>query len=268
MADRATEDRPIRDLFDLKGRLALVTGAASDGGYGRQIALALAEAGALVVITSRDREKAERRAETLSAQGLAVVGAALDLLVPADAERVVREVEREHGAVDILVNNASTNCLDPVETVALDDWSRVLAVNVTGAMLLSRAVAPAMRDQGRGTIVNVASIHGVVAPDQGIYGSSGLNSALAYGVSKAALLQMTRYLATYWAPEVRVNAITPGGLWNNQDPTFLEAYCKRTPLGRMAGPSDLKGAALFLASDASSWVTGANIIVDGGLTAW
>lgn len=270
MTTPPTEDRRIRDLFDLKDRLALVTGAAeTEDRYGPQVTLALAEAGALVVITSRDHDKAERRARVLSDQGFAVVGKRLDLLEPDGAERVVREVEEEHGVIDILVNNASDNCLDPVETVSLEDWSRVLEVNLTGAMRLARAVAPAMRSQDRGgVIINIASIYGVVAPDPGIYGDSGLNSPLVYGASKAALLQMTRYLATYWAPEIRVNAITPGGLWNHQDPVFVAAYERRTPLRRMAGPSDLKGAVLFLASDASEWVTGTNLIVDGGWTAW
>ncbi len=262
------EKQRIQRLFDLKGRLALVTGAANEGGYGHQIALALAEAGARVVITSRDRGKAEERARILTDQGLEVAGAELDLLDPERIRDLAAELRREHGPLDILFNSASDNCLAPVEEVSPADWGRVMDTNVRGAMLLSRAVAPAMLERGRGTIVNVSSIYGVVAPDQRIYGDSGLNSSLVYGVSKAALIQMTRYLATYWAPRIRVNCLTPGGLWNDQDPDFVERYRERTPLARMAGPSDLKGAALFLASDASSWVTGANLVVDGGWTAW
>lgn len=260
--------RQIRELFDLSGRLALVTGGANEGGFGRQIVEALAEAGALVCVTSRDLDKAEHRAAELSGHGLSVFGKSLDLLEESTISNAVSSLLDEHGPVDILVNSASGNCLDPLETVAAADFDRVLATNVTGAMLLSRALAPAMFEKGSGVIVNVASIYGVVAPDRGIYGESGLNSPLAYGVSKAALIQMTRYLATYWAPKIRVNSITPGGLWNDQDEGFVDAYCRRTPLGRMAGPNDLKGAALFLASDASSWMTGGNLVVDGGWTAW
>ena len=263
-----SREKRIRELFDLKGRLALVTGGANEGGDGRQIVEALAEAGALVIVTSRDPDKAESRADELSTRGFAAAGEALDLRDEASVDRAVRAIQEEHGPVDILVNNASDNCLDRIEDVSLEDWNRVLATNVTGAMLLSRAIAPTMLEKGRGNIINIASIYGVVAPDQRIYGDSGLNSPLAYGVSKAALIQMTRYLATYWAPTIRVNSITPGGLWNDQDEGFLEAYRQRTPLDRMAGPNDLKGAALFLASDASEWMTGANLVVDGGWTAW
>ena len=135
-------------------------------------------------------------------------------------------------------------------------------------MLMSRAVAPHMLKQGRGVIVNISSIYGVVSPDQRIYGQSGINSPLIYGVTKAAVIQMTRFMATYWAPHIRVNCITPGGLYNSQDTGFVEKYVYRTPLARMAGSYDLKGAAAYLASDASAWVTGHNLVVDGGWTIW
>lgn len=255
------------ELFRLDGRVALVTGGAGKG-FGSQVVRALASAGATVALSSRDLERAEARAAALRAEGLAAEALGLDLRDEASVRASVETLLDRHGRIDVLVNNASDNCLTPVESVSLEDWNRVVAVNLTGAMLLSRAVAPSMLASGAGTIINVASIYGVVSPDQRIYGDSGLNSPLVYGVTKAALLQMTRYLATYWAPAIRVNAITPGGLWNDQPADFVERYAAKTPLGRMAGPRDLEGAALFLASDASAWVTGQNLVVDGGWTAW
>jgi len=257
----------VRELFDLAGRVALVTGAAGDG-YGRQIAEALAEAGARVVITSRRLAKARERARQLTARGLDVCALALDLTRERSIGVAVTHVLKTHGRLDILFNNAAHNHLEPLENVAVKDWNRVLAVNLTGTMLLSRAVAPLLRRGGRGVIVNVSSIYGLVAPDPRLYGRSGLNSPLVYGATKSALVQMTRHLAVEWAPTIRVNCLSAGGLRRGQPPSFLRAYISRTPLGRMAGPDDLKGAAVFLASDASAWMTGQNLVVDGGWTAW
>jgi len=259
--------RSVHELFDLKGRVALVTGGAGPG-FGAQISEALAEAGAHVVITSRDLGKAEERAQELRNKGFRVLGAALEVTLEESVQQAVQFVVEKLGRIDILFNSAAANHLASVEQTELEPWNRVLATNITGAMLVSRAVAPHMRKIGAGVIVNVSSIYGVVSPDPRIYGRSGLDSPLVYGVSKAAVLQMTRYLATHWAPQIRVNCLTPGGLANRQDPTFVKNYVERTPLGRMAGPEDLKGAALFLSADASAWVTGHNLVVDGGWTAW
>lgn len=255
------------DRFSLKDRVAIVTGGAG-AGYGAQITTALAEAGAHVVVTSRVAQKAERVAEELRGRGLSVSGEPLEVSNEWSVSELVSCVLGNHKRIDILVNNAAECCTDPLETVRVEDWNRVLAANITGTMLLSRAVAPAMRERGAGVVINVSSIYGLVSPDPRIYGRSGLNSPLVYGATKAAILQMTRYLAVHWAPVIRVNAITPGGLFADQDPEFARAYEERTPLRRMAGPDDLKGVVLLLASEASAFVTGQNFVVDGGWTAW
>jgi NAD(P)-dependent dehydrogenase (short-subunit alcohol dehydrogenase family) len=259
--------RNVRELFDLSSRVAVVSGGAGKG-YGHQIAAALAEAGATVVITSRSAQKACDAAAYFQRRGLPVHGACLDLTRPESVEEVAAGVVDRYGRLDILFNNAASNHLEPVERVSVEDWERVLRVNVTGAMLMSRAVAPWMRKQGKGVIVNLSSIYGVVSPDPAIYEDLTSSSPLVYGAGKAALIQMTRHMAVQWAPQVRVNCISPGGLLNGQDPRFVQNYEAKTPLGRMAGPDDLKGTALFLASDASAWMTGQNLLLDGGWTIW
>lgn len=259
--------RDTKDLFCLKGRVALVTGGTGNG-YGAQAVQALAEAGATVFITSRNLSRVQQAAEELREKGLDVHGLALDLESEESIACVVNTLISETGRIDILVNNACSNHFESFETVSLKDWNQVLAVNITGTMLISRATAPHMLQNDGGVMVNLSSIYGMVAPDQRIYGSTGTNSPLVYGMTKAALIQMTRYLATFWAPSIRVNCLTPGGLFNHQDEQFISQYVAKTPMARMAGADDLKGAVLFLASDASAWVTGQNLVVDGGWTAW
>jgi NAD(P)-dependent dehydrogenase (short-subunit alcohol dehydrogenase family) len=254
-------------LFDLTGRVAIVTGGAQKG-YGSQIVNALAKAGATVVITSRELKAAEQKAGLLKEQGASACGMELELKDENSIVACVQGVVNKFGRIDILFNNASDNHLEPFETVSIEDWNRVLNVNLTGTMLMCRNVAPHMLELKRGVIVNLSSIYGMVSPNHGIYGKSGINSPLVYGVTKAGIIQMTRYLATYWAPHIRVNSITPGGLFNDQDVDFVSEYTKLTPLGKMAGNRDLEGAALYLACDASGFVTGHNLVVDGGWTVW
>ncbi len=259
--------RTIQELFDLSGRIALVTGGAGKG-FGSQIVEALLEAGAVVILTSRSGEKARFRAAELQSRFPRACGEELDLCREESVRALLGRVRDRFDRIDILFNNAVQNHLAPTESVERADWDRVLAVNITGTMLISRAAAEAMRRQGQGVIVNLSSQYALVAPDPKIYGDSGLNSPLVYGATKAAILQMTRHMAIEWAPAVRVNSLTPGGLYAGQSGDFLRNYEQRTPLGRMAGPDDLKGAALFLASDASAWMTGQNLVIDGGWTAW
>ena len=259
--------RGIAELHDLSGRVALVTGAAGFG-FAGQIVEALAEAGARVMLTSRDAEKAEASATEFRERGFEVEGVVLELNDEATmVDAVERTVER-FGGLDILVNAAAAIRMESVEAVALEAFNATLNANVGGTLAVSRAAAPHLRAGGRGTIINLSSIYGVVAPAPRIYGDSGLNSPLVYGASKAAIEQMTRYLAIHWAPEIRVNCVAPGGLYNNQDDVFVERYTYRTPLDRMGKADDIKGIALYLASDASAWVTGQNFMVDGGWTAW
>jgi NAD(P)-dependent dehydrogenase (short-subunit alcohol dehydrogenase family) len=259
--------RSIQELYDLTGKVAIVTGGAGKG-FGAQIVEALLEAGATVVLTSRSLEKARCRAAELQSRFPAAQGEELDLCREESSLNLVHRLLKQHGQVDLLFNNAVQNHLSPTSSVKKEDWDRVLEVNISGTMLLSRAAAEPMRRQGKGVIVNLSSQYGLVAPDPRIYGTSGLNSPLVYGATKAALLQMTRHLAVEWAPVIRVNSLTAGGLSAGQSEEFVTNYRYRTPLGRMAGEDDLKGAAVFLASDASEWMTGQNLVIDGGWTAW
>ncbi|MEJ2083327.1 MAG: SDR family oxidoreductase [Acidobacteriota bacterium] len=262
-----TQSEHIRKLFDLTGKIAIVTGGAGQG-YGRQCVEALGEAGATVVLTSRDADRARAAAAGFKEAGLDVEGAQLELPDSGSIDSLVQETKDRYGRIDVLVNNAARNVLASVDSVTREQWDSVLAVNLTGAMLMSRTCSVAMQKEGPGSIVNISSIYGMVAPDPSIYGTSGLNSPLAYGVSKAGLIQMTKSLAVEWAPQIRVNCITAGGLRAEQDQFFVKRYAARTPLQRMGGSDDLKGAVAFLASEASRWVTGQNLVVDGGWTIW
>jgi NAD(P)-dependent dehydrogenase (short-subunit alcohol dehydrogenase family) len=248
--------------------VALVTGAA--GLLGREHCRALADAGAQVVATDLSRAGCD---------GDLVVEA--DLARRADLERLADAVYRRFDRLDVLVNNAAQN--DKVEGAGsvdqrfehypLDAWQKALDVNVTGAFLACQVLGSAMAARGAGSIINIASTYGVVAPDQSLYrrpdGSQRFYKSAAYPVTKSALLGLTRYLAAYWGGRgVRVNALSPGGVENGQEPFFVENYARRTPLGRMARPDEYRGALVFLASDASAYMTGANLVVDGGYTAW
>jgi NAD(P)-dependent dehydrogenase (short-subunit alcohol dehydrogenase family) len=242
--------------FDLSGEVALITGGA--GILGTAFAAALARHGARVVIVDR-----------MAAPGAHQV----DITDPQALRRLQKEIEPP----TILVNNAaakSANFFAPFEEFPLGDWEEVMDVNLTGAMLCAQVFGAAMAARGRGSIINTLSIYGIVAPDQRIYeGSSyegrAINTPAVYSASKAALLGLTRYLATYWADRgVRVNALTPGGVFSGQNETFVRRYSARVPMGRMAEREEMCGALIFLASRASSYVTGQNIVVDGGLSAW
>jgi NAD(P)-dependent dehydrogenase (short-subunit alcohol dehydrogenase family) len=242
--------------FDLSGEVALITGGA--GILGTAFAAALARHGARVVIVDRKPVSGAHQVDITDPQAL-------------------RRLQKEIEPPTILVNNAaakSANFFAPFEEFPLGDWEEVMDVNLTGAMMCAQVFGAAMAERGRGSIINTLSIYGIVAPDQRIYeGSSyegrAINTPAVYSASKAALLGLTRYLATYWAERgVRVNALTPGGVFSGQNETFVRRYSARVPLGRMAEREEMCGALLFLASRASSYVTGQNIVVDGGLSAW
>ena len=254
--------RTVRDLMDLSGRVALVTGGA--GHIGGAIAEALAECGADVVVTNN------RWSSSMAARWWFCPA---DLESPDEIRGLVEGVRRgRSGHLDILVNSAAY--LDgpgldvPFEQQTAADWDRSFAVNLRAPFLLAQACAPMLRASGHGSVINVASIYGVVGPDWRLYEGTGMGNAAAYAASKGGLLQLTRWLATTLAPEVRVNAIVPGGVARGQNPAFVARYCARTPLGRMATEEDIKGVVAFLASDASAYVTGAAIPVEGGWTCW
>lgn len=264
--------------YSLHGRVAIVTGAA--GLLGRRQCAALANAGATVYVCDRHASQARDVAQGL---GQKSIGAYVDVV---DGESIIElrnQIMAEQGRIDILVNNAALN--DAVENplsgareTAFENYPvqlfrNVMDVNVTGTFLMCQIIGSVMADQQQGSIINVASTYGVVAPDQRLYqnadGAQLMYKGAAYPASKAAVLMLTQYIATYWgAVGVRANALSPGGVYNGHSDVFVERYAQRTPLGRMAKPNDYDGALVFLASDASSYMTGHNLIVDGGWTAW
>ena len=315
----------IEQLFDLHGKIAVVTGGA--GLLGSEFCQTLAEAGANVVVVDLNATAAQALAEMLSRHGHATLAAAVDITDPAAVEQMVAQTLAAFGRLDILVNSAA---LDPkfdpqhladqhladqhladqhladqhladqhladqhlagqadsmpytqqvgsgaFETFPLDAWKQALDVNLTGAFLCCQAASKVMLAQGGGVIINIASMYGLVGPDQRLYerpdlppGAPRQFKPVYYTVTKAGILGLTHYLAAYFAGKnIRVNALTPGGVFNGHQDHFVQAYSARSILGRMAEKDEMNGALLFLASDASAYMTGANLVVDGGWTAW
>jgi NAD(P)-dependent dehydrogenase (short-subunit alcohol dehydrogenase family) len=274
-----------RANFDMSGRTVIITGGA--GLLGREYARALVEAKAHVVLADIsphvETMAAELNAE-LHDQGGCAIGCTVDVTDETSVADLVKATRARYGRIDGLVNNAA---LDPkldrdraanlaitFENYPLELWTQALTVNLTGMFLCARAVAPAMLEQQQGAIVNVSSTYGMVGPDQRLYepeepGGPRAFKPVVYSVTKSGVLGFTRYLATYWAGTgIRVNTLTPGGVLNEQSPEFVRRYSARTPLGRMADRREYCGALLFLLSDASSYMTGSNLVVDGGWTAW
>lgn len=266
------------ERFSLAGKTAIVTGAA--GLLGRYHCRALAEAGATVVATDLDPEGCGAVARELDGDALAV---AADVSDPDSVRALAGAVFEHTGRIDVLINNAAINdkFQDPgaalellrFENYPLEMWKRCLDVNVTGPFLCCQVIGAEMARAGGGSIVNLASTYALVAPDQSLYrdpdGYQRFCKSAVYPTTKAAVLALTRFLAAYWGQSgVRVNALSPGGVENSQDDFFIREYARRTPLKRMAAPTDFMGALIFLASDASAYVTGANLVVDGGFTIW
>lgn len=266
--------RTIAQMMSLSGRVAAITGGA--GHVGRAMADALAEQGSAIVLIDRHRDTLDAAVETLRQRwGVAAEGLLIDLESETERASVAGQIAQRFGRVDVLVNNAGfvgdsklQGWVAPFEEQSIETWRRALEVNVTAAFHLSQGLAPLLRAHGTGSIVNVASIYGVVGPDHGLYAGTPMGNPAAYAVSKGGMVQMTRWLATTLAPHVRVNCISPGGVARNQPALFAERYIQRTPLGRMGTEEDFKGAVLYFASDLSAWVTGENLMVDGGWTAW
>jgi 2-deoxy-D-gluconate 3-dehydrogenase len=262
----------------LAERVVILTGAA--GLLGRSYAAALVAAGARVALADVRGGAVKDLAAGFDARVAVPIEA--DVTDPQSVRAMVSRTREVFGRVDVLVNNAA---LDPkfdrdtaaehaatFETFPLEAWHAALGVNLTGMFLCCQAVAPVMLAQGRGVIVNIGSIYGMVGPDQRLYETAGAGPVfkpVTYSVTKSAVYGLTRYLAAYWARKnLRVNALTLGGVEHEQEPAFVQRYGERVPLGRMARPDEYSGALVFLASDASSYMTGANLVVDGGWTAW
>jgi len=263
--------------FDLTGKACIVTG--SLGLIGRDFCRALAEAGGSVIVTDLDHEACVDRATQLPR----AMGFGADITSAESLQRLRDAVLARFGRIDVLINNAAINDKFESPTAAaresmmehypLELWQRSLEANITGTFLACQVLGTPMAERKSGSIVNIASTYGIVAPDQKLYtrpdGTQPFYKSPAYPTTKAAVLGFTRYLAAYWGPTgVRVNALSPGGVEAGQDEYFIANYAARTPLGRMATPRDYAGAIVFLASDSSAYMTGANLVVDGGWTAW
>ncbi|MBM7703015.1 SDR family oxidoreductase [Metabacillus iocasae] len=269
-----------RNLFSLKNKTVIVTGAL--GFLGRECVKGLAEHGANVAIVDLIEEDAVIFAEEVSrVYNVKTVGVACDVSVEADVSKMVEKVVETLGNVDVLFNNAASksNDLDaffaPFQEYSLDEWKKIMAVNLDGMFLVAKHVSKQMiHQQTGGSIIQTSSIYGIVGPDHRIYKGSlfldrEINSPAVYSASKAGVVGLTTYLSTYLAKHrIRVNTLTPGGIQTGQNQQFIDNYSNRVPLGRMANINEVVGAVIFMASEASSYMTGQNMIIDGGLTAW
>jgi NAD(P)-dependent dehydrogenase (short-subunit alcohol dehydrogenase family) len=267
----------------LDGRVAIITGGA--GLMGVQHAHVVGEAGGIPVLWDIDREALAAQSREISAQyGVDCQGLMVDITSPEAVSRGFEQVLARFNRVDILINNAANDpkvsgaaglAWSRLENFSLDHWAQDLAVGLTGAFLCSQKVGAYLAQRGGGVILNIASDLGVIAPDQRLYRQPGLAEdaqpakPVTYSVIKHGLIGLTKYLATYWADKnVRVNALSPGGIYTNQPEAFVNQLSGLIPLGRMASREEYRAAVLFLVSDASSYMTGANLIVDGGRTCW
>jgi NAD(P)-dependent dehydrogenase (short-subunit alcohol dehydrogenase family) len=261
----------VTDLFSLSGRVAVVTGGA--GQLGAEIARGLSERGAKVAVFDLAAEDAEDSG---------IRSFRVDVTERDAIERATDEVSEAWGSPHVLVNaaaldsppNAPAEEVGPFEHYPISAFDQVMDVNVKGTLLACQVIGARMAEEGRGSIVNISSVYGMLSPVQELYDfrrqkGEEFFKPVAYSVSKSALYNLTRYLATYWAKNgVRVNTLTLAGVWNDQPQEFLDAYTARMPLGRMADVREVVGPVVFLASDASSYVTGANVVADGGWSAW
>jgi NAD(P)-dependent dehydrogenase (short-subunit alcohol dehydrogenase family) len=273
----------IQEKFDLTGRVAVVTGGV--GLLGAEFCKTLAEAGAAVVVVDLNASASQDAADSLIKSGFKALAVPTDITKPDAVNALVEKTLSAFGQLDILVNSAA---LDPkfdpdavskgitpgaFEDYPLDLWNSALSVNLTGMFLMTQAcVKPMIAQDKKGSIINICSTYGLNGPDQRIYIKDGKRVAFKpvyYTVTKAGVMGFTKYLAAYYAgTEIRVNALTPGGVYNKHEDYFVTNYSAKTILGRMAKKDEMNGALLFLASDASSYMTGSNVVVDGGWTAW
>ena len=272
---QSSEHDPL-SKFRLDGRVAFLSGAA--GHLGRPMAKALASAGAHVVLNGRNRDGLDALAGELTSAGLSASVACFDVTDGAALRRQVDLIGEQHGRLDVLVNNASAGKAGSIESATASDFEQLYRVNVVAAFELLQAAIPLLKEAGSrnsctASVINIASMYGSVSPDPSIYGTSGANNPPYYGAAKAALIQFTRYAACHLgAHRIRVNSISPGPFpdakYLERDPQFHGQLKAKNPMHRTGDPEELQGPLLFLASDASSYVTGVNLAVDGGWTVW
>jgi NAD(P)-dependent dehydrogenase (short-subunit alcohol dehydrogenase family) len=269
--DRMTR---IADLLRMDGHVAIVTGGT--GHLGTTFGEALAECGAHVVLVDLDDEHCAASAKRLSTHGgVEAMGLAADLADAAAPRRIVERVFAKYGRIDSIVNNAALTGATVLNGYAVPfhqqtaaAWRAALDVNLSAAFFLTQAASSILERSSCGTVVNIGSIYGVVGPNMALYGGTPMGNPAAYAASKGGLLQLTRYLATVLAPRVRVNTIVPGGIARGQPKAFVDRYISLTPMGRMGTEDDFKVAVAYLASRASSYMTGQSLVIDGGWTAW
>lgn len=266
--------RSMKDLMNLSGRSALVTGGA--GHIGGAAAAALAELGATVSILDFNTEAAKARIESLTEYGNADgIALSCDLLDEQETRNAIQQAIKSTGRLDILVHCAAyvgttkmPGWAVPFEQQTVEAWDAAMRVNLTASFAMVQEGQQALGTANRGSVIFFASHYGMVGPDMRLYQGTDMANPAGYAASKGGVIQLTRYLSTVLAPKIRVNSISPGGVWRDQPEEFHKAYVYRTPMGRMATEEDLKGAVAYLASDLSAYVTGHNLVVDGGFTAW
>ena len=275
----------IKDLFDMTDRIAVITGGA--GLLGMQHARALAEAGAIPILVDIDGKKVKKAALLINEEyDIDSIGIKTDITKISDIKKLSDLIiNNTYGTIDILINNAANNpkieknnnegTWDRFEELSLETWNKDLSINLTGAFLCSQVIGTEMAKRKKGVILNIASDLGVIAPDQRIYKKEGIPDnkqhvkPVTYSVSKFGLIGLTKYLATYWANKnIRVNSLSPAGVYTNQPEDFVKKLSNLIPMNRMAIVDEYKGAIVFLCSDASSYMTGTNLIIDGGKTSW
>lgn len=259
----------ILDKFSLKDRVALVTAGAGPL-FGSSLTEGLAEAGATVITASRSLERNKEFAESLRQQGYDAHGMQLDIGDVESIDKLHDDIIAKFGRLDVLVNSALMRGGHGggFDEQSAGDWATCATGDMTGLYAICRSFVPDMVKQGKGSIINISSIYGVVANDPSLYEDTDMKQPPSYNFVKAGMINFTRYIASYYGKQgVRANCISPGGYSNDQPEPFVKRYCKRVPVGRMLENEDIKGAAVFLASDASEYVTGVNLMVDGGWTA-
>ena len=269
------------NLFDLTGRVAVITGGL--GQLGQRFALALTTYGAKVCLVDiSDYNTGKTNLINKAVEEGKIFSFKADITNKESVQAVASRIANEVGPVHILINNAAIDAPPgaaasenvPFEEYSLDSLYKMIDVNIVGTFICCQIFGKSMADNSKGSIINISSIYGLLSPNQTIYEYKRKNGEkwfkpVGYSVTKSAILNLTRYLATYWATRgVRVNTLSPAGIFNNQDQEFLTAYCSHIPIARMADANELNGAVVFLSSDASSYMTGANLVIDGGWTAW